>query len=291
MTTAEPALQTVLRYAGGAFTPLDDQLAAEEPLEIRLVHGQQEHSLGVTMRTPGADRDLVRGWLYAEGAVRGAGDVLELSEWREGELGNPNVWRVRLRSGLAALERLSRQTFTSSACGVCGAGSLERLAVRARPAVWSRPPLPPELVCGLPGQLRAGQPLFELTGGLHAAGLFTPGGECLAVREDVGRHNAVDKLIGWALARGRLPLSDHILAVSSRAGFEIVQKAALAGVPVVCAVSAPTSLAVQVAESLGLTLLGFVRGERFNVYSGAERLALGPAGGPGCGASAAPDPA
>nr|WP_246363219.1 formate dehydrogenase accessory sulfurtransferase FdhD [Deinococcus budaensis] len=261
-----------MRYAGGALTPGADQVAAEEPLEIRLVHGGEERPLGVTMRTPGADPDLVRGWLYAEGAIREAGDLLDLSEWREGELATPNVVRVRLRSGFAALERLSRQTFTSSACGVCGAGSIERLAVRARPALWTRPPLSPELVCSLPGRLRAGQPLFAVTGGLHAAGLFTPDGECLAVREDVGRHNAVDKVIGWALTGGRLPLGDHILTVSSRAGFEIVQKAALAGVPVVCAVSAPTSLAVQVAESFGLTLLGFVRGERFNVYSAPERL-------------------
>ncbi|GBF06240.1 formate dehydrogenase family accessory protein FdhD [Deinococcus aerius] len=274
MTTAEPASRPVLRYADGAVTPLTDQVAVEEPLELRLVRGGEERPLGVTMRTPGADHDLARGFLYAEGAIRDAQDVLGLWEWREGDLVAPNVLRVELRSGFAALDGLSRHTFTSSACGICGTGSIERLALRASPAVWTRPPLDPAVVGDLPARLRAAQPLFEATGGLHAAGLFTPGGECLAVREDVGRHNAVDKLIGWALGQHRLPLSDHLLVVSSRAGFEIVQKAALAGIPVVCAVSAPTSLAIKVAESFGLTLLGFVREGRFNVYSFPERLRL-----------------
>lgn len=274
MTTTEPASRLILRYMRGIVTPEADQVVVEEPLEIRLVQGGEEQSIGVTMRTPGADPDLVRGFLYAEGAITGADDVLDISEWREGELTNPNVLRVELRSGFAAVRALSRHTFTSSACGVCGTGSIERLALRAQPAVWTRPPLAPEVVGALADRLRAAQPLFDATGGLHAAGLFTAGGECLAVREDVGRHNAVDKLIGWALTRDLLPLSDHILAVSSRAGFEIVQKAALAGVPVVCAMSAPTSLAVEVAESFGLTLLAFVREGRFNVYSSPERLRL-----------------
>ncbi len=254
--------------------PVTDQVVVEEPLEIRLVSGGEEQSVGVTMRTPGTDHDLMRGFLYAEGAITSAQDILGISEWREGDLVAPNVLRVELRSGFEALRTLSRHTFTSSACGVCGTGSIERLALRASPAVWTRPPLDPEMVCALPTRLRAEQPLFDATGGLHAAGLFTPEGECLAAREDVGRHNAVDKLIGWSLEHDLLPLSDHILAVSSRAGFEIVQKAALAGLPVVCAVSAPTSLAIEVAESFGLTVLGFVREGRFNVYSFPERLRL-----------------
>ncbi|WP_104991816.1 formate dehydrogenase accessory sulfurtransferase FdhD [Deinococcus sp. NW-56] len=274
MTAAESAPRPVLRYERGSVTSADDRVAVEEPLEIRLVQGGEEQSVGVTMRTPGADHDLVRGFLYAEGAISGPEDVLGISEWREGGLSTPNVLRVRLRSGFAAVRTLSRHTFTSSACGVCGTGSIERLALRAGPAVWTRPPLSPELVGALPERLRAAQPLFDATGGLHAAGLFTADGECLVVHEDVGRHNAVDKVVGWALARDRLPLSDHVLAVSSRAGFEIVQKAALAGIPVVCAVSAPTSLAAELAGSFGLTLLGFVRGERFNVYSVPERLRL-----------------
>ncbi|MCP2015260.1 FdhD protein [Deinococcus sp. HSC-46F16] len=274
MTAAEPAPRPVLRYERGGVTSADDRMAVEEPLELRLVHRGEEQPVGVTMRTPGADHDLVRGFLYAEGAIRRAEDVLSISEWREGELSTPNVLRVELRSGFAAVRTLSRHTFTSSACGVCGTGSIERLALRAVPAVWARPPLSPGMVCALPERLRAAQPLFDATGGLHAAGLFTADGECLVVHEDVGRHNAVDKVVGWALARDRLPLSDHVLAVSSRAGFEIVQKAALAGIPVVCAVSAPTSLAAELAGSFGLTLLGFVRGGRFNVYSFPERLHL-----------------
>jgi len=274
MPTAEPASHSILRYVRGTVTHEADQVVVEEPLEIRLVQGKEEQSIGVTMRTPGADHDLVRGFLFAEGAIQNDRGVLGISEWREGDLTNPNVLRVELRSGFEAVRTLSRHTFTSSACGVCGTGSIERLALRALPAIWTQSPLAPEVVSTLPTQLRAAQPLFDATGGLHAAGLFTPEGKCLAVREDVGRHNAVDKVIGWALSQDLLPLSDHILAVSSRAGFEIVQKAALAGVPVVCAVSAPTSLAVEVAESFGLTLLGFVREGRFNVYSSPGRLGL-----------------
>ncbi|MEW6422106.1 MAG: formate dehydrogenase accessory sulfurtransferase FdhD [Deinococcota bacterium] len=274
MPAAESAALPVLRYARDEVCTETDLVAVEEPLELRLVRGDEEQPVAVTMRTPGADQELALGYLYAEGVIENAGDVLGLSGWRRDELTASNVLRVELRSGFGTLDRLSRHTFTSSACGVCGTGSIERLALRARPAVWNGPPLAPEVICGLPGRLRMEQPLFAATGGLHAAGLFTASGECLAVREDVGRHNAVDKLIGWALGRGLLPLSDHLLAVSSRAGFEIVQKAALAGVPLVCAVSAPTSLAAEVAGSFGITLVGFVREGRFNVYSFPERLQL-----------------
>lgn len=275
MLPQTPAERAVLKYMAGQLTAATDQVVVEEPLEIRLVHGDEEQTVAVTMRTPGADHELATGFLYAEGAIRDASEVLSVSPWLENGVEAPNVLRLELRSGFAAMRSLSRHTFTSSACGVCGTGSIERLAVRAAPAIWTRPPLSAEIIGNLPAQLRREQPMFAATGGLHAAGLFTADGECLAVREDVGRHNAVDKLIGWALAQALLPLTDHLLAVSSRAGFEIVQKAALAGVPVVCAVSAPTSLAIEVAESFGITLAGFVRGERFNLYSVPERVNAG----------------
>ncbi|MFC4425014.1 formate dehydrogenase accessory sulfurtransferase FdhD [Deinococcus navajonensis] len=265
----------MVRYAAGQFCRGTDQVVLEEPLELRLVQGHEEQTVAVTMRTPGADPELALGFLYAEGAIRDQTDVLSLALWSNGEVESPNVLRIELRSGFEALRRLSRQTFTSSACGVCGTGSIERLASRSGPVRWTLPPLNPEQLRALPERLRGAQPLFSATGGLHAAGLFTAAGELLAVREDVGRHNAVDKLMGWALAHNRLPLSDHVLLVSSRAGFEIVQKAALAGIPVVCAVSAPTSLAIEVAQSFGITLAGFVRGERFNLYSAPERIGPG----------------
>lgn len=274
--TSPRTSRTVLRYRQQ--TPdcrqEPDEVVTEEPLEIRLVQGGEERSVALTMRTPGADEDLVLGLLHAEGAIHRAQDVLSFEVWREGEQVNPNVVRIQLRSGFQALRRLSRNSFTSSACGVCGTGNIEMLALRAAPARWNAPPLDPEVLSGLPGKLRDHQTLFESTGGLHGAALCDARGQLLAVREDIGRHNAVDKLIGWALREDLLPLSDHLLVVSSRAGFEISQKAALAGIPVIVAVSAPSSLAIEVAESFGQTLLGFVREGRFNVYCGAERLAL-----------------
>lgn len=266
--------RSVVRFAHGRAETRADEVVTEEPLELRLVHEGEERSVAVTMRTPGFDQELALGFLYAEGAIRERADVLSLERWREGDAENPNVLRLGLKSGFDALRTLSRATFTSSACGVCGTGSIEGLALRAAPAVWTAPPLTPQLLGDLPGQLLARQEVFAATGGLHGAGLFGAGGQLLAVREDVGRHNAVDKLVGWALTRGLLPLSNHVLVVSGRAGFEIAQKAALAGIPVVCSVSAPSSLAVEVAESFDLTLLGFVREGRFNVYAGAERIAL-----------------
>jgi len=264
----------VVSFDEGGATRHADVLIAEEPLELRLVHGGDEHPLSVTMRTPGHDDDLVLGLLYAERVIAGVSDVLELQAWNDGHAVQENVLRVRLRSGQAALTALSRRTFTSSACGVCGTGSIERLAVRTAPAAWSAAPLSPELVCAFPLRLRERQELFRATGALHGAALFTAAGECLVVREDVGRHNAVDKVVGWALRHAALPLQDHVLAVSGRVGFEIAQKAAVAGIPVICAVSAPSSLAVSVAESFGITLVGFIRGRRFNVYTEPERIAL-----------------
>ncbi|UBV45454.1 formate dehydrogenase accessory sulfurtransferase FdhD (plasmid) [Deinococcus taeanensis] len=270
----------LLTFDGEAVTAWADQLVTEEPLELRLVAGEEERPVSVTMRTPGHDEELVLGLLYAEGVIEQASDVLAMAPWCEGDQTQPNVMRLQLRSGLEALAALSRHTFTSSACGVCGTGSIERLAMRAAPGVWTAGPLTPELICDLPRRLGEQQVLFSATGALHGAGLFTPQGEALVVREDVGRHNAVDKLVGWALKRKLLPLTNHVLVVSGRVGFEIAQKAAMAGLSVICAVSAPSSLAVAVAESFGITLVGFTRTRRFNVYSLPERLSLPGVTGP-----------
>lgn len=254
----------VRRSSAAGWQDLDDLIAVEEPLELRvqLPDGESE-ALSVTMRTPGHDLHLTRGWLHAEGL---SGAVAGL--WQQPDL--PNV--VWLRGDVQRLLSARRSQATSSACGICGSGSVERLMLRAPEPVWTAPPLAPDLISSLPDRLREVQPAFQASGGLHAAGLFDPAGTLLAAFEDVGRHNAVDKLVGAALEAGELPLSDRILVTSSRAGFEIVQKALLAGVAVVVTVGAPSSLAVLTAASLGLTLVGFVRQGRFNVYAGAERL-------------------
>ncbi|EYB67487.1 Formate dehydrogenase family accessory protein FdhD [Deinococcus phoenicis] len=253
----------VLTYHAGRLTGREDAVAVEEPLELRVQDGDGSVTLAVTMRTPGHDRELVLGWLHAEGLLEA---VTRLSVLRD----TPNV--VLIRGDPERLRAGARSGVTSAACGVCGSGSVERLSVWAAPPVWTAEPLAPEVLLGLPGRLRAAQPGFAATGGLHAAGLFTPAGDRLAAFEDVGRHNAVDKLVGWALERGQLPLTDRVLVTSSRAGFEIVQKAALAGIPVVLTVGAPSSLAVETATALNLTLIGFARADHFNVYAGAERL-------------------
>lgn len=265
---ADPLLARlpIRRYSAGGWTELEDVVAVEEPLELRVQSEEGEsEALSVTMRTPGHDLHLVRGWLHAEG-LSGAVSAL----WQDAEL--PNV--VWLRGDTHALLAARRSNATSSACGICGSGSVERLMLRAPEPVWTVPPLSPSLIASLPELLRQAQPAFQASGGLHAAGLFGPEGTLLAAFEDVGRHNAVDKLIGSVLERGPgvLPLSDRILVTSSRAGFEIVQKALLAGVAVVVTVGAPSSLAVDTAVSLGVTLVGFVRQGRFNVYGGAQRL-------------------
>ena len=242
-------------------------MAAEEPLELRvqLARGGSE-PISVTMRTPGHDLHLVRGWLHAEGL---GGAVREL--WQTPD--TPNV--VWLRGDESLLLGARRTGTTSSACGICGSGSVERLMLRVQPPVWTAARLAPALISSLPERLRGAQPTFQATGGLHAAGLFGPDGRLITAFEDVGRHNAVDKLVGACLGAGgieAMPLDNRVLVTSSRAGFEIVQKALLAGVAVVVTVGAPSTLAVDTAVSLGLTLVGFVRAGRFNVYAGAERL-------------------
>jgi len=255
-----------------------DALATEEPMEIRLLAGQTKQTVAVTMRTPGADFELAAGFLYGEGIIDSPEDVLKISYCVDSDLDAEqryNIVNVELRSGREFdLRPLERHFYTTSACGVCGKASLEQLELRGCPVMPAGPGVPTETIHSLPEKLRDAQGLFDATGGLHAAALFDKEGELLALREDVGRHNATDKLVGWALLEGRLPLSDHIVMVSGRSSFEILQKCLTAGVPIVCAVSAPSSLAVDVAREFGMTLVGFLRGGRFNVYAGADRIQL-----------------
>src|SRR3712207_182967 len=253
-----------------------DSLATEEPMEIRLVSGDARQTVAVTMRTPGADFELAAGFLYGEGIVSSPEDVKRISYCVDPDVDAEqqyNIVNVELREGRDYdMRTLERHFYTTSACGVCGKASLEQLELRGCPVIGSGPELAPQKIYALPEKLREAQGLFEATGGLHAAALFDAEGELVALREDVGRHNATDKLVGWALLEGRLPLSGQIVMVSGRSSFEILQKSLTAGVPIVCAVSAPSSLAVDVARQFGMTLVGFLRGTRFNVYSGYERI-------------------
>jgi FdhD protein len=253
-----------------------DSLATEEPMEIRLVSGEAKQTVAVTMRTPGADFELAAGFLYGEGIVSSPEDILKISYCIDPDIDAEqqyNIVNVELRGGRDYdLRPLERHFYTTSACGVCGKASLEQLELRGCPVIPPGPELTPQKIYALPDKLREAQGLFEATGGLHAAALFDREGELVALREDVGRHNATDKLVGWALLEGRLPLSDCVVMVSGRSSFEILQKCLTAGVPVVCAISAPSSLAVDVARQFGMTLIGFLRGSRFNVYSGYERI-------------------
>jgi FdhD protein len=253
----------------------EEALATEEPLEVR-VDGRP---YAVTMRTPGNDFELAVGLLHGERVLRRAGDVLALRYCVDAELGEEqryNVVSVDVAAHVVVeWERLGRSTITTSACGVCGASSLAALRDRGLSRLRPGPVLDPGVVATLPDRLRVAQRVFDRTGGLHAAGLFTATGGPLVVREDVGRHNAVDKVVGWAVLGGRIPLSDTVLAVSGRTSYEIVQKAVTAGVPAVVAVSAPSSLAVATAAEFGATLVGFAREGRFTVYAGEERI-VGP---------------
>jgi FdhD protein len=266
----------IWRVEGESIEERPDQLATEEPLEIRLLQGERRRTVAVTMRTPGADAELAAGFLFAEGVVDGRERILRVDHLAEGETaaGCSNIVEVELAADgpepdLASLER---HFFSTSACGVCGKAGLEKLHLRIAGPLPPGPEVSPELVRSLPDRLREAQGLFDATGGLHAAGLFDASGALLAVREDVGRHNALDKLLGWALFAGLLPLRGHLVMVSGRSSYEILQKCLVAGVPVVCAVSAPSSLAVELASRFNVTLIGFLRGDRFNVYSGLERL-------------------
>ncbi|WP_439427057.1 formate dehydrogenase accessory sulfurtransferase FdhD [Micromonospora sp. LA-10] len=254
-----------------------DTLAAEEPLEIRVgaAGPGRRRPLAVTMRTPGDDLDLAIGFLLTEGLIRSAEDVHTAQLCAGTETPNTyNVVDVVLTPGVPEpVTDPSRNFYTTSSCGVCGKASIESVRTRSRFAVQDDPlTVTAELLAALPDRLRAAQRTFDRTGGLHAAGLFTADGEMVVLREDVGRHNAVDKVIGWATREGRLPLAGHVLLVSGRASFELTQKAWMAGVPLLAAVSAPSTLAVELAEEAGMTLVGFLRGPTMNVYTGAARI-------------------
>lgn len=258
-----------------------DVVATEEPLEIRLDVGGSEQSFVVTMRTPGHDFELAAGLLFAEGIIASRDDLRQISYCLgcSPEEQHYNIVTIDLRSPQALeLAGATRQFGMTSACGLCGKERLDQIERRGIQPLPAGPVVASDVLLSLPEKLRHAQGLFDKTGGLHAAGLFSKEGELLAIREDVGRHNAVDKLIGWALLDDRLPLNDQIVMVSGRSSFEIAQKCAAAGVPLLCAVSAPSSLAVDLAQRFSLTLIGFLRGDRFNVYHGIERIELAPDG-------------
>ncbi|MDB1090317.1 formate dehydrogenase accessory sulfurtransferase FdhD [Streptomyces sp. ACA25] len=271
----------VVRIRDGVVSERADTLVGEEPMEIR-VNGT---SLAITMRTPGDDFALASGFLVSEG-VLGRSDEVSRIAYCAGADGTPgaansyNIVDVRLAEGVPDPEAaLRRHVYTTSSCGLCGKASLDAVRTTARWPAAPGPRLSTEVLGALPDRLRAAQRIFDRTGGLHAAGLFAADGRLLDVREDVGRHNAVDKVVGRALRDGLLPLNDTVLVVSGRASFELVQKAVMAGISVLAAVSAPSSLAVGLAEEAGLTLVGFLRGTSMNVYAGAQRLSLPSTGG------------
>ncbi len=260
----------VAEWQEGKVSRFEDFLVGEEPLEIRI----GTRPISVTMRTPGQDLELAAGFLLTEGVIKGAEQIASLRQVaKRGHKGN--IVRVDLVRGVAIKSALLQRNFvTSSSCGLCGKTSIDAVRVRGitRPNPHLR--IAPDILCLLPDALRSAQTLFGQTGGLHAAGLFDTTGELMALREDVGRHNAVDKLVGWALLEKRLPLKESVLLVSGRGSFEIVQKALVAGVPIVACVSAPSSLAVQLAWEFNLTLVGFLRGKRFVIYTGEGRVPM-----------------
>jgi FdhD protein len=260
-------LTQVIEWEDGTIRSMQDSLAAEEPLEIRVAGSP----LTATMRTPGHDMELAAGFMLTEGIIDSASQIAELREVVPQNSAKSNVVEVELHDVAFDPAEMQRNFFAASSCGICGKASIE--AVRRR---GLRPPnrnfqFAPDLLCQLPEILRAEQAVFSRTGGLHAAALFSEDGQLMAVREDIGRHNAVDKVVGWAMLQGHLPLDRHVLLVSGRGGFEIAQKALAAGIPFLASVSAPSSLAVKLARELGLTLIGFLRGRRFVVYSGEFR--------------------
>jgi FdhD protein len=256
----------------------EDSLATEEPLEIRLLSGGARHPVAVTMRTPGADFELAAGFMFSEGILRTREQLRRVSYCVDRDVAEQqryNIVNVELAGVAPAdLAPLERHFSVTSACGVCGKATMEALRRRGYEPVPDGPSFSADMLRSLPAKLRRAQRLFDTTGGLHAAGLFSAGGELVALREDVGRHNALDKLVGWALMQARLPLAGQVLVVSGRSSFELVQKSLAAGAAALCSVSAPSSLAVELAREFGLTLVGFLRNDRFKVYSGEERALL-----------------
>ncbi len=253
-----------------------DEVATEEPLEIRLKLGGETRTVAVTMRTPGSDFELAAGFLYSEGVVNERTAISGISYCHDREVipeERFNIVTVDLAGQtMPDLRNLERHFFMSSSCGVCGKASLDALSLKGHLPIEDDVEVRSDVLYSLPERLQAEQNLFGTTGGLHAAGLFSPTGEAFAIREDVGRHNALDKLIGWALLHDKLPFSGGIVMVSGRSSFEIMQKSLVARAPIVCAVSAPSSLAVDVASRFGITLVGFLRGERFNIYAQPQRV-------------------
>jgi FdhD protein len=264
----KPSSQTKTRVTSlenGVFLERDDLLVTEEPLELRV----NDEILSTTMRTPGHDLELCLGWLFNEGIIQNSNDVYRISHDPNDEL--ENTVNVELRTN-PSLETFKRKTLTSSACGVCGTASLENLKSRGLQKIQSRAQINSKTLLELPAKLRASQSVFDVTGGIHAAGLFTLGGDLIASREDVGRHNAVDKLIGWMLLENQIASQDFVMLTSGRCGFEIAQKCVAARVPILASVSAPSSLAVELATEFDLALVGFLREERFNIYANAQRI-------------------
>jgi FdhD protein len=253
-----------------------DVLATEEPLEIRMRAGGVTRTVAITMRTPGADFELAAGFLYNEGVLASYDALSGITYCVDRDVAEEqryNIVNVDLHGDvLPPLDALERHFTMTSACGVCGKANIDALRDRGLVAVRSELRVPAALIAALPDRLVSAQRVFASTGGLHAAALFNARGDLVTVREDVGRHNALDKLIGWALMNGKLPLDEHVLLLSGRASYELLQKAISAGIAVVCAVSAPSSLAVDLAREFNVTLAGFLRGRRFNVYAGVERI-------------------
>jgi FdhD protein len=264
-------LTKVSEWDDGHFHRKDDYLAAEEPLEIRV----GPDPLSVTMRTPGHDLELAAGFLFTEGIVRSADQIISLQPGVSGD--NPNVGNLvqaeLVPEAIPDFSKMQRHFFAASSCGICGKASIDSIRSRMLKAPNPDFRCAPKLLVKLPDVLRSSQDVFQRTGGLHAAAVFDSTGALQVLREDIGRHNAVDKVIGWALLGGQIPLANSVLLVSGRGGFEIVQKAIVAGLPMVASVSAPSGLAVQLARELRLTLIGFLRGRRFVIYSGEERIA------------------
>ena len=260
----------VVEWRDGEVRRVQDYLVAEEPMEIRV----GARALSVTMRTPGHDLELAAGFLFSEGLVQSAEQIRSLEfEKSRGREAKGNVVRVELAENAFDPEQLQRNFYMTSSCGICGKTSIEAVRSRGLKHLNSTLGIDPNILCTLPEQLKGAQKIFGHTGGLHAAGLFSRAGELIVLREDVGRHNAVDKIVGWALLQKRLPLENYALMVSGRGGFEIIQKAALAGIPLLASVSAPSGLAVRLARETGMTLVGFLRGRRFLIYSGEQRVA------------------
>ncbi len=256
----------IQRVEGSAATPFQDLLAVEEPLEI-LVNGR---NLSITMRTPGNDFELAAGFLFTEGILAERDQIESIRHSRKAG----NTVDIELKPGAEVdFERLERHFYMTSSCGVCGKASIEALQAGTCPTIPRDSPIfEAAQIHQFPSRLREAQAVFNRTGGLHAAALFDVAGKLLSLREDVGRHNAVDKLIGTEMLAGRTPCSDRLILVSGRASFELLQKSVMAGIPILAAVGAPSSLAVEVAQRFGITLLGFVRDGRFNIYSGAHRI-------------------